>query len=93
MAKTTTERIESVQKEIEQLQNRKKSLLQTENREKRKARTKRLIERGLIAEKLVPNAESLTNDEFREALYALLRPADDLEQNAASEPPCLDLFP
>jgi hypothetical protein len=82
MAKTTAERIESVKKEIEQLQNKKRLLLNTHGKEERKARTKRLIERGAIAEKLVPNAENMTNEEFRTALYALLRPTDDLEQNA-----------
>lgn len=43
-----------------------------EKREKlrqRKARTHRLIVRGAIAESLIPNAESMTDMEFQQALY------------------------
>ena len=35
----------------------------------RKARTHRLIVRGAIAEKIIPNAESMTDKEFQIALY------------------------
>lgn len=35
----------------------------------RKARTHRLIIRGAIAEKMIPNAEDMTNEQFQEALY------------------------
>ena len=84
MAKTTSERIACVQKEIEELENRKKLLLKTQSVENRKARTKRLIERGAMAEKLVEGAEELSNEEFRAALYALLPLTDDLAQNATT---------
>lgn len=45
-----------------------------DNRDKikaRKARTHRLIERGAIAESMIPDAENMTNEEFRQALYNL----------------------
>lgn len=35
----------------------------------RKARTHRLIVRGAIAEKVIPNAESMTDEQFQVALY------------------------
>ena len=35
----------------------------------RKARTHRLIVRGAIAEKVIPNAESMTDEQFQAALY------------------------
>lgn len=35
----------------------------------RKARTHRLIIRGAIAEKMIPNAEDMTNEQFQDALY------------------------
>lgn len=45
------------------------------NREKvikRKERTRRLIIRGVIAEKMIPDAETLSNSEFQEKLYQML---------------------
>ena len=65
MAKTTEERIQSVQEQIQQLENQKKKLLQEHKEQERKARTKRLIERGAILESLIPNAENLTNEEVK----------------------------
>ena len=35
----------------------------------RKARTHRLIVRGAIAEKVIPNAESMSDEQFQVALY------------------------
>ncbi len=40
---------------------------------RRKARTHRLIVRGAIAEKLVPGAESMSDEQFQAALYAAVR--------------------
>gem|GEM_PF-866229 len=42
----------------------------------RKARTHRLIIRGAIAEKLIDNAESLSDEAFQEALYELAKKSD-----------------
>ena len=36
---------------------------------RRKARTHRLIVRGAIAEKVIPNAESMTDEQFQAVLY------------------------
>ena len=41
MAKTRTERIESIQTEIQQLENQRKKLIQQEKEQERKDRTKR----------------------------------------------------
>jgi uncharacterized coiled-coil DUF342 family protein len=53
---------------IEQGENKIKRLTQSLSAETRKARTKRLIERGAIAESIITNAETLTNDEFKAVL-------------------------
>jgi uncharacterized coiled-coil DUF342 family protein len=56
------------EREIEQGENKIKRLTQSLSAETRKARTRRLIERGAIAESFIPNAETLTNDEFKDLL-------------------------
>lgn len=42
----------------------------------RKARTHRLIVRGVIAEKVIPNAESMTDEQFQVALYQAIGKGD-----------------
>lgn len=54
MAKTTTERIESIDEKIEQLKQQKKAILAREKEKERKARTRRLIQKGGIVEKYLP---------------------------------------
>ena len=56
------------ERELEQLEHRAARLTQSQSAAERKARTRRLIERGAIAESLVPNAAALTNDEFKSVL-------------------------
>ena len=43
---------------------------------RRKARTHRLIVRGAIAEKVIPNAESMTDEEFQTTLYQAVGNSD-----------------
>jgi len=63
--KTTAERIEAARIEKAQVDARIKKLLQEQKEADRKARTKRLIERGAIAESLIPGVETLTNEQFK----------------------------
>ena len=63
--KTTAERIEAAKIELKQKENELKRLEQMQKEADRKARTKRLIERGAIAESLIPGAETLTNEQFK----------------------------
>ena len=72
MAKSSLEKIESIQEEIRQLENQKRKLLQQQKEQKRKARTKRLIERGAILESLVEGAETLTNEQIKSLLVVAL---------------------
>ncbi|MCL2578513.1 MAG: DUF3847 domain-containing protein [Oscillospiraceae bacterium] len=65
MAKTKTERILSIEDQITHLENLRKTLIQKQKEDDRKARTKRLIERGAIAESLIPDAEALTNEQVQ----------------------------
>ena len=73
MAKTTEEKIESVQEQIRQLENQKKRLMQEEKERERKARTKRLIERGAILESLIPEADGFTNEQIKAFLEKTIR--------------------
>jgi len=63
--KTTAERIEAAKIELKQKENELKRLEQMQKEADRKARTKRLIERGAIAESLIPGVETLTSEQFK----------------------------
>ena len=65
MPRTTIEKIESVQAQIQQLENERKRLMQQKKEQERKDRTKRLIERGAILESLVPGAAAFTNEQIK----------------------------
>jgi hypothetical protein len=73
MARTRAERIANVEKEMAELANLKKRLLQEKKAQERKARTKRLIERGLILESMLPNPELLTNEQVKEFLKIIMK--------------------
>jgi len=68
MQKTTIEKIENVQAQIQQLENERKKLMQQQREQERKARTKRLIERGAILESLISGADSFTNEQIKSFL-------------------------
>jgi TolA-binding protein len=74
MAKTTIEKIETLQAQIQQLENQRKQLVQTQKEAERKARTKRLIERGAILESLIPNAADYTNKQIQALLVKIIVP-------------------
>ena len=65
MPRTTIEKIEGIQSQIEQLENERKRLMQRQKEQERKDRTKRLIERGAILESLVPGAAAFTNEHIK----------------------------
>ena len=65
MAKSTIEKIASVEEQIQQLENARKKLIQQQKDADRKARTKRLIERGAILESLIDKSETLTNEQIK----------------------------
>jgi hypothetical protein len=65
MPRTTVEKIEGIQAQIQQLENERKRLMQQQREQERKDRTKRLIERGAILESLVPNAAAFTNEQIK----------------------------
>ena len=65
MPRTTVEKIESIQSQIEQLENERKRLVQRQKEQERKDRTKRLIERGAILESLVPGAAAFSNEQIK----------------------------
>ena len=63
--KSTVEKIEETKVKITQYENRMKQLQQKQREQDRKTRTKRLIERGAIAESLIPGADALTNEQIK----------------------------
>ena len=66
--KTTTQKIDSIKLQIQQLENQKNQLLQKQKSADRKARTKRLIERGAILESLISGADKYTNEQIKSFL-------------------------
>jgi len=64
MAKTTQERIEALQHEIQQKQNQEKQLKQKFRVEQRKARNHRLCKRHGFLEKVLPETIDLTEEQF-----------------------------
>ncbi|MCL2053999.1 MAG: DUF3847 domain-containing protein [Oscillospiraceae bacterium] len=85
MRKTKTQKRLSVKEQIRQLENKRKQLIQKEKSEERKARTKRLIERGVIAESLIANADTLTNEQFKAVLVEALNVVLDKPEPAEAE--------
>ena len=65
MPRTTVEKIESIQTQIQQLENERKRLMQQQKEQERKDRTKRLIERGAILESLIPDAATFSNEQIK----------------------------
>ena len=70
---TARREIEKAELEIEQGENKIKRLKGLLSKEERNARTHRLIERGAILEKFIPDAESLTSDEIIAELAKVFR--------------------
>ncbi len=64
MAKTTMEKIESVQEQIRQLENHKKRLLQVQKEQERKVRTRRLCKRAGLFESMLPETVTLRDAQF-----------------------------
>jgi predicted nucleic acid-binding Zn-ribbon protein len=69
----TNAKIAKAERELERLEHQAERAKQALSKQERKARTRRLIERGAIAEAFIPNAETLSNDEFKAALQKAFR--------------------
>ena len=65
MAKTTSEKISSIETEIQQLENQRKKLIQQQKEQDRKDRTRRLCKRAGLLESLLPDTISLTDEQFK----------------------------
>ena len=68
MAKALNERIAETKEKISQYENQVKRLVQKQGEAERKARTRRLIERGALLESVLPEPETLTNEQVKEIL-------------------------
>ncbi|MCL2019753.1 MAG: DUF3847 domain-containing protein [Oscillospiraceae bacterium] len=68
--------VQAYEKKVSQLENQlSKSVTRYKNQERR-IRTHRLIERGAIFESLIPNADSLTNEQVKALLSVALDTAE-----------------
>ena len=65
MAKTRTEKIESIQEEIKQLENQRKRLLAAQKEQERKDRTRRLCKRAGLLESMLPETITMTDEHFK----------------------------
>ena len=65
MAQTKLERIENIEREIEQLENRKKLLLKQKKEQERKERTHRFCRRMGLFESIIPETVTLTDEQFK----------------------------
>jgi len=65
MAKTRTEKIDSLQTEIAQLESKRKRLIQEQKQQERKDRTKRLCRRMGLFESMLPHTIPLTDEQFK----------------------------
>jgi len=72
----TRQEIENAKREIEQSENKIKRLTRFMSTAERKARTRRLIERGAIAEAFIPDAETISNEDFQAKLARTFRGTD-----------------
>jgi hypothetical protein len=75
MATNYDEKIAGIEEQITQLKNRQRELIQKSKAQARNARTKRLVERGAIAEGLIPGADEMTGDQFKSFLEKVLSSA------------------
>ena len=73
MSRTTVEKIEGIQAQIQQLENERKRLMQQQKEQERKDRTKRLIERGAILESLIPDAATFSNEQIKAFLEKTIK--------------------
>lgn len=73
--KTDEEKLQELEKKMEQLKNQKKTLLAKQNQEKRKARTRRLIQLGALAEKYF-NCTDIEPEEFEKLLKRIVATED-----------------
>jgi hypothetical protein len=87
MATGYTEKITDIEEQIARLANRKRELIQKYKARERKERTRRLIERGAIAESLIPGADEMTGEQFKSFLDKVLSSAQSqrFSETAARE--------
>ena len=74
--KTNEEKLQEVEKKLQQLQNQKKTLLQKQKQEERKARTRRLIQIGALAEKYL-HCEGIEPAAFEKMLQKMVSEKND----------------
>jgi len=65
--------IAKARNEIRQGENLIKQMQREVSKEERKARTNRLIQRGAIAESLIPEVDTLTNEQYKAVLSTGLK--------------------
>jgi hypothetical protein len=94
MAKTKTERINSIEEQIAQLENERKKLIQEQKVKEKNARTSRFCKRAGLLESMLPDTKLLTHEQFEAFLKRTTANshgrrilAEIIAENAATEPP------
>ncbi|MDK8282527.1 MAG: DUF3847 domain-containing protein [Peptoniphilus lacrimalis] len=64
-SKEIKDKIDDTEERLKQLKNQEKKILKQDIEKRRKERTHRLITRGAILERLIENAEELTDEEIK----------------------------
>jgi hypothetical protein len=68
-----------LERKIKQHNNHLNNVLAKSREEENRARASRLIQRGAIAERLIPNAKNLTNEQIEELLTVALATSEARE--------------
>ena len=78
------EEIAKTEKEIVQTERSINQMIRQNNKQIRKARTSRLIERGLIVESMIKEADTLTNEQIKKILHTAFKSSDSARQMAVA---------
>jgi len=74
MSKTTSQKRITIEEQIKVLEKQRKQLIREEKSEAEKARMKRVSNRGIFIEKLMPSLVNMTDEEFETCMKKALSP-------------------
>jgi len=74
MSKTTIQKRITIEEQIKTLERQRKQLIRKEKSEAEKVRMKRVTNRGIFIEKLMPSLEKMTDHEFETYMKKALSP-------------------
>ena len=93
MSKSTIQKRITIDEQIKQLEKQRKQLIREEKSEAEKARMKRVSNRGIFIEKLMPSLANMTDNEFESYMKKALSPPvlqADISTNISAKGSALD---